>query len=228
MHDIVKAKGAQIGIALDGDADRLIVVDEHGTVVDGDVIMALCATQMMKRGELRNGGVVATVMSNLGLERAVRDLGGKLVRTPVGDRYVVEEMRSGGYCFGGEQSGHLIFLDHASTGDGIVAALQLLAIMVREGRPLSELAKHAMSRVPQVLEAVNLKARRPIETMEALVKAIEAHERSLGAEGRILVRWSGTEAKLRVMVEGPEMDRIQTIAQDLCEAARRDAEIATA
>lgn len=229
MSDIVRSKGAQMGIALDGDADRLIVVDETGEVVDGDVIMALCATQMMKRGELRNGGVVATVMSNLGLERAVRELGGKLVRTPVGDRYVVEEMRNGGYCFGGEQSGHLIFLDHASTGDGIVAALQLLAIMVREGRPLSELAKSAMSRVPQVLEAVNLKARRPIETMEQLVKAIAAHEASLGAEGRILVRWSGTEAKLRVMVEGPEMDRIKNIAQDLCEAAKRDAEtVATA
>jgi phosphoglucosamine mutase len=226
MREIVTSKRAAIGIALDGDADRLIVVDETGEVVDGDVIMALCATRMLQRGELRGGGLVATVMSNLGLERAMRDHGGSLVRTPVGDRYVVEEMRNGGYCFGGEQSGHLIFLDHASTGDGIVAALQLLAIMIREGRPLSELARGAMTRVPQVLEAVTLKARRPIEEMPDLSKAIGAHERALGTEGRILVRWSGTEAKLRVMVEGPGLDRIKQIALDLCEAARRDAETA--
>ncbi len=223
MREVVLSKKAAIGIALDGDADRLIVVDETGEVVDGDVIMALCATRMMQRGELRGGAVVATVMSNLGLERAVEGIGGRLIRTPVGDRYVVEEMRKGGFCFGGEQSGHLIFLDHASTGDGIVAALQLLAIMVREGRPLSELARSAMIRVPQVLEGITLEARRPIETMDQLVAAIAAHEKALGAEGRILVRWSGTEPKLRVMVEGPEEDAIRQIALDLCEAARRDA-----
>jgi len=224
MREVVMARGAAIGIALDGDADRLIVVDETGEVVDGDVIMALCAAQMMKRGELRNGALVATVMSNLGLERAVGKMGAKLIRTPVGDRYVVEAMRTGGYVFGGEQSGHLIFLDHASTGDGLVAALQLLSIMVREGRPLSELARKAMSRVPQVLEAVTLKARRPIEAMGQLSKAIASHEAALGQEGRILVRWSGTEPKLRVMVEGPEEQWIKTIAQELCEAARKDAD----
>ena len=218
------SRGAALGIALDGDADRLIVVDEKGEVVDGDAIMALCATRMMKRGELRNGGVVATVMSNLGLERAMDDIGGKLVRTNVGDRYVVEAMRSGGYCFGGEQSGHLIFLDHASTGDGLVAALQLLSIMVREQRPLSELAHNVMTRVPQVLEAVTLKARKPIETMASLSAAIAAHTDALGRDGRILVRWSGTEAKLRVMVEAPEEDRIKQIAHDLCECAKKDAE----
>ncbi|MBI2388899.1 MAG: phosphoglucosamine mutase [Deltaproteobacteria bacterium] len=225
MREVVLARGAAIGIALDGDADRLIVVDEAGEVVDGDVIMALCATRMMKRGELRNGGLVATVMSNLGLERAIDDIGAKLIRTPVGDRYVVEAMRSGGYSFGGEQSGHLIFLDHASTGDGLVAGLQLLSIMVREGRPLSELARAAMSRVPQVLEAVTLKARRPIDAMETLSKAITAHKEALGREGRILVRWSGTEPKLRVMVEGPEEGRIKQIALELCDAARRDADV---
>lgn len=224
MREVVLSKKAAIGIALDGDADRLIVVDETGEVVDGDAIMALCATRMMQRGELRGGAVVATVMSNLGLERAVSEIGARLIRTPVGDRYVVEQMRKGGFCFGGEQSGHLIFLDHASTGDGIVAALQLLAIMVREGRPLSELARSAMTRVPQVLEGITLKARRPIETMDELVAAISAHEKALGAEGRILVRWSGTEPKLRVMVEGPEEDAIKKIALDLCEAARRDAD----
>ncbi len=224
IREIVKQKRAAIGIALDGDADRLIVVDEKGDVVDGDVIMALCATRMMQRGELRGGALVATVMSNLGLERALLGVGAKLVRTNVGDRYVVEAMRSGGYTFGGEQSGHLIFLDHASTGDGLVAALQLLAIMIREGRPLSELAKEAMTRVPQVLEGVTLKARRPIEAMPRLSRAIESFERELAGEGRILVRWSGTEPKLRVMVEGPNDTEIKRIAVELCEAAKLDSE----
>jgi phosphoglucosamine mutase len=222
MREIVIAKRANIGIALDGDADRLIVVDEHGDVVDGDVMMALCGSRMMKRGELRSGGLVATVMSNLGLERAMTACGAKLVRTNVGDRYVVEAMRAGNYSLGGEQSGHLIFLDHASTGDGLVAALQLLAIMIREGRPLSELAKEAMVRLPQVLEGVTLKSRRPIESMPRLSKAIASYESDLGAEGRILVRWSGTEPKLRVMVEGPDEARIRQIALELCEAARTD------
>ena len=223
MRDHVLSRKAAIGVALDGDADRVIVVDEQGDVVDGDVIMALCATRMHQRGELRGGGLVATVMSNLGLERALTGIGAKLVRTAVGDRYVVEEMRRGGYSFGGEQSGHLIFLDHASTGDGIVAALQVLSVMVREQRPLSELARTVMTRVPQVLEGITLKARRPIEDMRALSTALVAHEAALGAEGRILVRWSGTEPKLRVMVEGPDEARIREIAHSLCEAARTDA-----
>ncbi|GAC1352379.1 MAG: phosphoglucosamine mutase [Polyangiales bacterium] len=222
MRDTVISRKAALGVALDGDADRLIVVDEHGDVVDGDCIMALCAGQMLKRGTLRGNALVATVMSNLGLERAMKAMGGTLIRTNVGDRYVVEAMRSGGYALGGEQSGHLIFLDHASTGDGIVAALQLLAIMMREGRPLSVLAKAAMTRLPQVLEAVVLKARRPIEAMDQLSKAIASFERDLASDGRILVRWSGTEPKLRVMVEGPNEDRIRHIAQSLCDAARAD------
>jgi phosphoglucosamine mutase len=222
MREVVLHKKAALGIALDGDADRLIVVDEHGAVVDGDTMMALCGSRMMKRGELRGGAVVSTVMSNLGLERALHEAGAKLVRTNVGDRYVVEAMRNGGYCFGGEQSGHLIFLDHASTGDGVVAALQLLSIMIREGRPLSELAAGAMTRVPQVLEGVTLKERRPIEAMATLSKEIARFEGDLGEHGRILVRWSGTEPKLRVMVEGPDEVRIREIAQALCEAARTD------
>ncbi len=224
MREIVLQRQAAIGIALDGDADRLMVVDEKGEVVDGDAIMALCASRMMKRGELRGGALVATVMSNLGLEVAMRDIGATLIRTNVGDRYVVEAMRSSGYSFGGEQSGHLIFLDHASTGDGVVAALQLLAIMVREQRPLSELARAAMTRVPQVLEGVKLKQRRPIEQMDRLASAIVAFEESLGEEGRVLVRWSGTEPKLRVMVEGPDEARIREIAVALCDAARADIE----
>ena len=218
----VLRRDAAIGIALDGDADRVIVVDEHGEVVDGDAVMAMCATRMSRDGELRNATVVATVMSNLGLERALAALGARLLRTPVGDRYVVEAMRAGGYNLGGEQSGHLIFLDHASTGDGIIGALQVLALMMRTGKPLSELAKGAMQRVPQVLENVTLPARLPLEEMRELSRVTTAVMQALGAEGRVLVRWSGTEPKLRIMVEGPDEDRIRGLARELAQAAKKD------
>jgi phosphoglucosamine mutase len=219
--EVVK-RGAQMGVALDGDADRLIVIDEKGQIVDGDVVMAMCASRMLDDGELKKRTLVATVMSNLGLERAVQKRGGKLVRTQVGDRYVVEAMRNGGYNLGGEQSGHLIFLDHASTGDGVVAALQVLAIMVRTGRPLSELAKEAMERVPQVLENVTLPARQPLEQMRQLSIATAKVKDALGSEGRVLVRWSGTEPKLRIMLEGPDEDRLRRWAKDLAGAAKKD------
>ena len=219
--EVVKRR-AQMGIALDGDADRVIVIDERGQVVDGDVLMAMCAGRMLEDGELRKKTVVATVMSNLGLERASVGMGGKLVRTAVGDRYVVEAMRRHGYNLGGEQSGHLIFIDHASTGDGIVAALQIAAIMVRTRLPLSELARRAMERVPQVLENVTLPARRALEEMRVLTAATDKVKRALGQEGRVLVRWSGTEPKLRVMIEGPDEGKIRVWAKDLCDAARRD------
>jgi phosphoglucosamine mutase len=219
--EVVK-RGAHIGVALDGDADRVIVIDEKGEVVDGDAVMAMCAMRMMQEGELKKQTVVATVMSNLGLERALRARGLRLLRTPVGDRYVVEAMREGGYNLGGEQSGHLVFLDHASTGDGIIGALQVLSLMMRTGRPLSELAGTSMERVPQVLENVTLPARRPLEEMAQLARAAEGVRASLGEEGRVLVRWSGTEPKLRIMLEGPDEDRIRAWAKDLAEAARRD------
>ncbi len=219
--EVVKRR-AQIGIALDGDADRLIVVDEQGQIVDGDAVMAMCAARMLKDNELKKKTVVATVMSNLGLERALARLGGKLVRTAVGDRYVVESMRQNGYNLGGEQSGHLIFLDHASTGDGIVAALQVLVMMMRSGRRLSELAKDAMERVPQVLENVTLAARRPLEEMKQLSAETARVTKALGQEGRVLIRWSGTEPKLRVMIEGPDEDRLHAWAKELIEAAKRD------
>jgi len=218
----VVRRGAQIGIALDGDADRVIVIDEKGQIVDGDAVMAMCATRMKRDGELRRATVVATVMSNLGLERALDAQGIALVRTPVGDRYVVEEMRRGGFNLGGEQSGHLIFLEHTSTGDGLIAALQVLALVIRTGKPLSELAQQAMERVPQVVESVTLPARRPLEEMAALQALVAEVKTRLGRDGRVLVRWSGTEPKLRVMVEGPDEGRIATIAQDLVAAARRD------
>lgn len=220
--EVVK-KGAHIGIALDGDADRLIVVDEKGQIVDGDTVMAMCAHKMMDEGALKKNTLVATVMSNLGLERALEKRGGKLVRTQVGDRYVVEAMREGGYNVGGEQSGHLIFLDHASTGDGIVAALQVLAIAVRSGKPVSELAKSAMTRVPQVLENVTLGARKPLEEMRQLVSATAKVKDALGTEGRVLVRWSGTEPKLRIMLEGPNEPKLLAWAKDLAAAAKKDA-----
>ncbi len=219
--EVVK-RGASIGVALDGDADRVIIVDEKGNIVDGDAVMAMCAARMIHDNELRSAAVVATVMSNIGLERSLARLGARLVRTPVGDRYVVEAMRRGGHNLGGEQSGHLVFLDHASTGDGIIGALQVLALMLRTGRPLSELAHEALERVPQVLENVSLPARRPIEEMAALRAAAKDVERSLGAEGRVLIRWSGTEPKLRIMIEGPDEAQLRIWAQELAAAARRD------
>jgi phosphoglucosamine mutase len=213
---------ADLGIALDGDADRVIVIDEKGNEVDGDAVMALCATRMLRDKKLKKKTLVATVMSNLGLERAIEGAGGKLVRTAVGDRYVVEEMRKHGYNLGGEQSGHMVFLDHASTGDGLVAGLQLLAMAVREQKPLSELASAAMARVPQILVNGTLKARKPLEQMAKTTRAIAAAERKLGKSGRVVVRWSGTEPKLRVMVEGESEKLIRTLADDILETAKAE------
>jgi phosphoglucosamine mutase len=219
--EVVK-RSAAIGIALDGDADRLLVVDEKGQLVDGDRVMAMCAARMASEGTLAAKTVVATVMSNLGLEHALARVGARLLRTQVGDRYVVEAMRAGGYNLGGEQSGHLVFLDHASTGDGMLAALQVLALMLRTGKPLSELAEHAMRPVPQVLENVTLPFRQPVERMPKLSKLSASIARTLGRDGRVFIRWSGTEPKLRIMLEGPREDRIRVWAKELAEAARAD------
>jgi phosphoglucosamine mutase len=223
----VRKRHADLGIALDGDADRVIMIDEKGNQIDGDVLMALCATRMLRAKRLRRRTLVATVMSNLGLERAIEADAGKLLRCAVGDRYVVEAMRKRGLNFGGEQSGHLIFLDHATTGDGLVAAMQVLAILRREERPLSELAAEVMSRVPQVLVNVTLPQRRPLEQLPKTTRAIARVEKSLGKEGRVLVRWSGTEPKLRVMIEGPKQDRIRTMADEIAAQAKREVESAT-
>ncbi len=218
----VRQRNAHLGVALDGDADRMIVIDEEGNEVDGDAVMALCATRMLRSRKLKRRTLVTTVMSNLGLERAIQNEGGKLLRCPVGDRYVVEAMRKGGFNFGGEQSGHLIFLDHATTGDGLLGALQLLAIILREQRPLSELASEVMQRVPQVLVNVALPQRRPLDEMARTGKAQREAERRLGDQGRVLVRWSGTEPKLRVMVEGPDAKTIRAMADEIAEAAGCD------
>ena len=217
MCEMVKHHDAHIGVAFDGDADRLVLCDEHGTVIDGDVVMALCATRMLKENRLAKQTLVATVMSNIGLERALRTAGGKLVRTQVGDRYVVEEMRKNGYNFGGEQSGHLVFLDHATTGDGIVAALRVLAIMAREGKPLSELAK-VMTRTPQVLINTSVEKKVPLEQLPDVTAMIAGIEKQLGDDGRVLVRYSGTESKVRVMIEGMDQAQIQGWAEDITAA----------
>jgi len=218
----VRKRDADLGIALDGDADRIIMIDEKGNQIDGDVLMALCATRMLRAKRLRRRTLAATVMSNLGLERAIENDNGKLLRCKVGDRYVVEAMRKRGLNFGGEQSGHLIFLDHATTGDGLVAAMQVLAILLREGRPLSELATGVMERVPQVLLNVTLPDRRPLEALPKTARQIALAEKGLGKDGRVLVRWSGTEPKLRVMIEGPQHDRITAMANDIAAEARRE------
>ncbi|MBX7096560.1 MAG: phosphoglucosamine mutase [Myxococcaceae bacterium] len=211
---------AHVGIALDGDADRLIVVDDRGEIVDGDAIMAICATELARRQALAKKTVVATVMSNVGLERAVADFGGKVVRTKVGDRAVVEAMRKHGYSFGGEQSGHLVFLDHATTGDGTLAALQVLAVMCRQGKRLSEL-KAIFEPVPQTLLNVVVKERRELDTLPEVTKVIKGVEQKLGREGRVLVRFSGTEAKARVLIEGPDARRNQQYASEIGDALKR-------
>jgi len=216
----VRELGANLGIALDGDGDRLIVCDEKGRIVDGDHVMAICAADLLARKKLRRKTLVATVMSNLGLEVAMRRMGGQLVRTKVGDRYVVEEMRRKKYNFGGEQSGHLIFLDHNTTGDGILAALQLLAVMIKHGKPLSELAT-VMEAFPQILKNVRTARRIEPAAIAGFGKTVEKLEKKLGNDGRILVRPSGTEPVIRVMVEGREQALIEEMAEQLCELIRK-------
>ena len=215
----VREVGADLGIALDGDADRVIVADENGQVVDGDAIMAIVARDLLRRGRLSQETVVATVMSNVGLERSMAEVGGAVVRTNVGDRYVVEEMRRRGYNFGGEQSGHLVFLDHVTTGDGVCAALNLLAVMKRTGRRLSQLAECFVAS-PQAQINVAVREKRPLDTLGAVQKAIAEVERALGGGGRVLVRFSGTENKARVLVEGPDAGIIQGHAERIAEALR--------
>ena len=211
----VKETDADIGIALDGDGDRLIVVDEKGNIVDGDHIMAICASELMARRKLKQKTLVATVMSNLGLHIAMEKMDGKMIRTQVGDRYVVEEMRRSGYNFGGEQSGHLVFLDHNTTGDGILAALQLLAIMIKSDKPISELAK-IMESFPQTLKNVTTSRKINPDQIKGFSKQVAKLEKDMAGNGRILVRPSGTEPVIRVMVEGPDEIKINNIADELC------------
>ena len=226
LQAVVVAERAHVGIALDGDADRLIAVDERGDVVDGDHILAICAADMAQRGLLRDDTVVVTVMTNLGFHLAMQAAGIRVVETAVGDRYVLEALAQGDYSLGGEQSGHVIFTQHATTGDGLLTAMVLLDVVQRSGRQLSQLASEAMTQLPQVLVNIPVAARRP-DVSELLADAIAAASQSLGANGRVLVRPSGTEPLVRVMVEAPTRELAQSTADHLAEVVRSHPDLAT-
>lgn len=221
LSETVVASGADIGIALDGDADRLIVVDEQGRVVDGDQLMATIAAGWARRGRLAGGGLVATVMSNLGLERHLKAQGLGLVRTSVGDRYVLEKMRSSGYNVGGEQSGHIILSDYGTTGDGLVAALQVLAELKRAGAPASEVL-HRFEPLPQLLKNVRFAGGKPLEA-QSVKDAIASAEAELAGTGRLVIRPSGTEPVIRVMAEGDDARQVETLVDRICDAVRQAA-----
>jgi len=218
MSEAVRLHRADIGIALDGDADRVMICDENGQVVDGDQIMALVARDWNEAGLLVGGGVVATVMSNLGLERALAADGLTLERTKVGDRYVMERMREGGFNLGGEQSGHIILHDHATTGDGLMSALQVLAVLVKSGRKMSELARQ-FETVPQLLENVRFTGGKPLDDIQVKA-AIAEGEARLAGTGRVLVRPSGTEKLIRVMAEGDDESLVRAVVGDIAAAVK--------
>ncbi len=215
----VREVRADIGIALDGDADRVIIVDETGAVVDGDQLMAVVAESWFREGLLTAPGIVATVMSNLGLERYLNSLKLSLVRTKVGDRYVVEHMRKHHYNVGGEQSGHIVLSDYSTTGDGLIAALQILAVVVKMGKPVSEVCNR-FEPVPQLLKNVRFLEGAPLEN-DAVIKAIEAGEGKLGKNGRLVIRKSGTEPLIRVMAEGDNLDLVEQVVDDICGEVRK-------
>jgi len=212
-------EGAAVGIAIDGDGDRVIFTDEKGGVVDGDELLAILGLDLQERGGLTNGGIVATVMSNIGLEVALRDRGVQLIRVAVGDRYVVEEMRRGGFILGGEQSGHLVCLDQSTTGDGLLTVLRVLALMIESGKPLSEL-RRVMERFPQMLVNVHVRERRDLRTIPGVMDAIDKANRELGDRGRVLVRYSGTERLVRVMVEGDRLPVVERLVTDIADSVR--------
>ena len=218
LIDKVHEVRADIGIALDGDADRVVIVDEKGQIVDGDQLMAVIAESWHRRGRLAAGGIVATVMSNLGLERHLQDMGLSMARTPVGDRYVVEYMRKHGYNVGGEQSGHIVLSDFTTTGDGLVSALQILAVAVASERPISEVCA-CFEPLPQLLKNVRYNNGRPLDD-GGVKKAIDCAKQKLGNSGRLVIRPSGTEPVIRVMAEGDDRGLIEGVVGDICEAVR--------
>lgn len=220
LREQVRLYKADIGFSFDGDADRLIIVDENGEIVDGDEVLAICGNHYLKMNRLKDKTVVSTVMSNKGLELSLNKNGGKLLRTQVGDRYVVEAMRKGNFNLGGEQSGHLVFHDCSTTGDGILAALNVLDVMLESGQSMSELRK-CMVRLPQVTVNVEVEEKVPLEQLPEVQKLIEKIENDLGKEGRILFRYSGTESKARIMVEGPDTRTIKNFAEELGDLVKK-------
>ncbi|HAV42871.1 TPA: phosphoglucosamine mutase [bacterium] len=219
--EVVKEMGADIGFAFDGDGDRVIAIDEKGKIVDGDRIMAILAKSMKEKGELKGDLVITTLMSNLGLELCFRGMGISMIRTKVGDRYVLEEMQRQGAVLGGEQSGHIILLNESTTGDGTLTALKLLSTMTFSNTPLSELAK-IMEPIPQILLNIKVKDKLPLEEIEKIQKAITDIENELGSEGRVLVRYSGTEPLCRIMIEGLSEERISLLAHQLAETIEKE------
>jgi phosphoglucosamine mutase len=224
LCDKVREVRADIGIALDGDADRVVIVDEKGNIIDGDQIMAVIAESWFRRGTLSAGGVVATVMSNLGLELYLKDLGLTLARTAVGDRYVVDHMRKHGFNVGGEQSGHVVLSDFTTTGDGLVCALQVLAVVVATGKPVSEVCNR-FTRLPQVLKNVRYASGKPLEK-DAVKKAIDSGKAKLGTKGRVVIRPSGTEPVIRVMAEGDSEPLVNQVVDDIVAAVQKAADAA--
>jgi phosphoglucosamine mutase len=217
----VRELRCDVGLALDGDGDRAMLVDENGDIVDGDGVMAICADRMVAEDKLKGNGVVGTIMTNIGLEIALKKNGLHLVRTDVGDRYVVERMLADGYNLGGEQSGHLLFLDHSTTGDGILSGLMVLEVMLKTGKRLSELAS-IYEKFPQVNYSRAVVDRPPIETLTQTMDAVREVEAALGSEGRVVVRYSGTSKKIRVMVEGRDEGMVQKYAEEILAACGRD------
>ncbi len=220
ISQVVRDNGADLGIALDGDADRVIFADEKGKLVDGDHIMAICALEMIKQKRLKRNTLVATVMSNMGLDLCLKRAKGRVVRTEVGDKYVIEEMLRGGYNLGGEKSGHIVFLDHNTTGDGILTSLQVLAIMKKNGKRLSELSK-VMTPLPQILTNVKIKRRREFKEIPEVYKTITSVEKRLKGKGRILVRFSGTEPVVRIMVEGEDKEEISNLVKEVAQSVEK-------
>jgi phosphoglucosamine mutase len=214
---LVLASGAAVGVSHDGDADRVILCDETGSALDGDEILAIAATFLAKRKRLSQNSIVATVMSNFGLNDAIRGLGGEVVRCGVGDRQVIDKMRQGGLNLGGEQSGHLIFHDHTTTGDGIIAAVQILEMMVAEGKPLSEL-RRCLRKYPQVRLDLDVRAKPPLTELPDVNRLLAETEAALGERGRVLLRYSGTEPKIRLLLEGPDETFLQTQGQTIVAA----------
>lgn len=218
---LVRETGAHVGLSHDGDADRLLLCDETGDPLDGDELLAMAGLDLLRRGELAGNTVVATVMSNLGLDEAIEQAGGNVVRTAVGDRYVLEAMREGGFVLGGEQSGHMIFLRHGTTGDGLVSALQIFRLMAETGKPLSELRK-VLHKYPQAQRAVTVKSKPPLESVPQVQAAIVAAEQALAPRGRVLVRYSGTEPKLRILLEGRDATLLEEHADRIAAAVREN------